>query len=82
MRVNSATGGTFTLTFNGQTTAPIPFDATAAQTQAALEALSNIGDQDINVTGNAINTGELRPSSSTASSPSRTSRCSRPTTAA
>ncbi|HEY6891103.1 MAG TPA: ThuA domain-containing protein [Solirubrobacter sp.] len=56
VRVNNATGGTFTLTFNGQTTAPIPYNATAAQTRAALEALSNIGDQDINVTGNAINT--------------------------
>ncbi len=41
------TGGTFTLTFEGDTTAPIPFDATAAQVQAALEALPNIG------TGNA-----------------------------
>ena len=49
VRVNGATGGTFTLTFNGQTTAPIPFDATAAQTRAALEALSNIGDNDIGV---------------------------------
>ena len=30
VRVNNATGGTFTLTFNGQTTAPIPYNATAA----------------------------------------------------
>jgi PKD repeat protein/type 1 glutamine amidotransferase len=57
VRVNNATGGTFTLTFQGQTTAPIPYNATNAQTRAALEALSNISDQDIGVTGNAINTG-------------------------
>ena len=43
VRVNpGATGGTFTLTFEGQTTAPLPFNATAAQVDAALEALSNI----------------------------------------
>ena len=43
VRVTNATGGTFTLTFNGQTTAPIAYNATAAQIDAALEALSNIG---------------------------------------
>lgn len=37
------TGGTFTLTFNGQTTAAIPYNATALQVQAALQALSNVG---------------------------------------
>lgn len=36
------TGGTFTLTFDGETTAAIPWDATNAQMQSALEALSNI----------------------------------------
>ena len=56
IRVNSATGGTFTLTFNGQTTAPIAFNATNAVTQAALEALSNIDPGDVLVTGNAVNT--------------------------
>ena len=29
VRTTNATGGTFTLTFNGQTTAPIPYNATA-----------------------------------------------------
>jgi hypothetical protein len=48
-----ATGGTFTLTFTGQTTSGIPFDATAATVQAALEALSNLGPGDVLVTGNA-----------------------------
>lgn len=37
------TGGTFTLTFGGQTTAAIAYNATAAQVQAALELLSSIG---------------------------------------
>ena len=36
-RVTNATGGTFTLTFNGQTTAAIPYNATAAEIQTALE---------------------------------------------
>ena len=39
----SPTGGTFTLTFNGQTTAAIAYNANAAAVQAALEALSSIG---------------------------------------
>jgi len=41
------TGGTFTLTVAGQTTAAIAFDATAAQVQAALEALSNVAPGDV-----------------------------------
>ncbi len=36
------TSGTFILSFGAQTTAPIVFNATAAQVQAALAALSNI----------------------------------------
>jgi cyclophilin family peptidyl-prolyl cis-trans isomerase len=48
------TGGTFTLTYQGQTTAPITFDGssmanTAANMKAALGALSNIGTANINV---------------------------------
>lgn len=39
----SPTGGTFTLSFKGQTTAGIAFNATAAAVQSALEALSTIG---------------------------------------
>ena len=42
-----ATAGTFTLTVNGQTTAAIDFDATAAEVQAALEALSNVAVGDV-----------------------------------
>lgn len=37
------TGGTFTLTFDGQTTAGIAFDATAAAVKSALAALSSVG---------------------------------------
>jgi NHL repeat len=48
----AATGGTFTLTFSGQTTAGIPFDATAAAVQTALEALSNLNPGDVLVSGN------------------------------
>jgi type 1 glutamine amidotransferase len=51
------TGGTFTLTFDGQTTAPIPWTPTAAANnaavEAALEALSNLDD--VTVTGNNAN---------------------------
>lgn len=47
------TGGTFTLTFSGQTTASIAYNATAAVVQTALEALSNVNPGDIKVTGAA-----------------------------
>lgn len=45
------TGGTFTLTFDGQTTGTIVYNATAAAVQTALEALSNIATGDVAVTG-------------------------------
>jgi hypothetical protein len=44
-------GGTFTLTYDGQTTGLLDFAATPAAVQAALEALSNIGVGDVVVTG-------------------------------
>jgi hypothetical protein len=47
----------FTITWNGQTTASIDDDATAAEVQAALEALSNIGVGDVVVTGGPLGTG-------------------------
>lgn len=43
--------GTFTLTFSGQTTDAIDYDATAAEIQDALEALSNIAPGDVTVSG-------------------------------
>ena len=45
------TGGTFTLTYSGQTTGPIAYNATAAAVQTALEALNNIAPLDVVVTG-------------------------------
>jgi flagellar capping protein FliD len=48
----AANNGTFTLTYEGQTTAPISYDADAATIQAALEALSSIEEGDITVEGN------------------------------
>src|SRR3954452_12660136 len=47
VRVTNATGGTFTLSWNGQTTAPIAYNATGADIDAALEALPNIGANNI-----------------------------------
>jgi YD repeat-containing protein len=42
-------GGTFTLTYDTQTTSGIAWDATAATVQSALEALSNIDSGDVSV---------------------------------
>lgn len=44
-------GGTFTLTFSGQTTAAIAWNAFAEDIQTALQALSNIATDDVVVTG-------------------------------
>lgn len=53
--VTGATGGTFTLTYNGQTTANIAYNASPASgsgsVSAKLKALSNIGNNDVVVTG-------------------------------
>lgn len=45
------TGGDFTLTYSGQTTAAIAWNANAAAVQAALVALSNVAPGDVVVTG-------------------------------
>ncbi len=51
--VVKATGGTFTITYSGQTTAAINYNATAAAVRDAMELLSNIADDgsDLMVTG-------------------------------
>lgn len=49
----SPTGGTFTLTYSGQTTTAIAYNASAAAVQSALAALSNISDNDVSVAGSA-----------------------------
>jgi hypothetical protein len=46
----SATSGTYTLSFQGQTTAPLAYNATSAEVQVALEALSTIGSGNVSVT--------------------------------
>jgi RHS repeat-associated protein len=44
------TSGTFTLTYSGQTTSAITYNASAATVQTALEALSNVAAGDVTVT--------------------------------
>lgn len=48
------TGGTFTLTYGGQTTAPIAYNATADEVYDALVALSSLDDSDIVVRGGPL----------------------------
>ena len=48
------TGGTFTLTFNGQTTAGIAYNAAAAAVQTALLALSNLDTGDVVAAGGPL----------------------------
>lgn len=47
----NATGGTFTISVAGETTAALDFDSTAAEVQTALEDLANIQPGDISVSG-------------------------------
>lgn len=54
--VVGATAGTFTLTFDGETTGTIAWNANAAAVLAALEALSNLNVGDVTVTGGPANT--------------------------
>lgn len=49
--VVSATGGTFTVTFDGSTTTALAYNISAASLQTALEALDNIEPGDVTVTG-------------------------------
>lgn len=47
----AATGGTFTLTYNDETTTPIAYNASAATVQSALEGLASYSSGDFTVTG-------------------------------
>lgn len=47
------TGGTWTYTIGGQTTAGIPYNATSTAVRSAIEALSNVGAGNVLVTGSA-----------------------------
>lgn len=52
-----ATSGTFTMTYDGQTTGDIAYDATTAQIKTALEALSSVEVDDIAVSGTIFSAG-------------------------
>lgn len=52
--LGAATAGTFTITFQGETTAAIAFDAAAADVQTALEALGSITPGDVTVSGGPL----------------------------
>lgn len=54
--VTDAEGGTFTLSLDGQTTSAIAHDADAATVQAALEALSTIGEGNVECSGGPLGT--------------------------
>ncbi|MFD1657003.1 phage tail protein [Streptomyces caeni] len=54
INLGSATAGTITITFGGQTTGSIAYNATAAAVQTALEALPNIDPGDVTVTGGPL----------------------------
>ena len=51
---SGATGGTFTITYDGQTTSALDYDSTAAEVQTALEALSNLDSTKVSVTGGQL----------------------------
>lgn len=53
------TGGTFTLTFQGQTTAAIAYNAAASAVQSALLALSNLDSGDVVASGGAVGTAPV-----------------------
>jgi RHS repeat-associated protein len=56
----SPTGGTFTLSFNGQTTSALAFNSSAAAIQSALQALSSIGTNNVLVAGPAGGPWQVR----------------------
>lgn len=50
----TVSGGTFTLTFGGQTTTAIAYNATAATVSTALQALSTIGSANVTCAGGPL----------------------------
>ncbi|MCC9608514.1 hypothetical protein LOC68_09890 [Blastopirellula sp. JC732] len=50
---SGVTGGTFTLSFDGETTGSIAYNASAATVQSALETLANIDSGDVEVSGSS-----------------------------
>jgi len=56
-----SSGGSFTLNFDGNTTTPIPFNASAATVQTRLEALENIDPGEVVVSGGPGDLGANSP---------------------
>jgi hypothetical protein len=56
-----ATAGQVKLTFSGQQTGNVAFNATAAALREALEALSNVAPGDVEVTGGPGDSGGTKP---------------------
>ncbi len=55
----AATGGTFTLSFDGETTVALAFNTSISDIQRAIEDLSTVGANNISVTGTAANDAGL-----------------------
>lgn len=53
--IDGATGGSFTLTFAGQTTAAIPYNTSDTEMEAKLKALTSVGLFDLNVKSKVTN---------------------------
>lgn len=49
IEMGEATGGTWTITYDGETTTPLDHDASPDAVEAALKALPNIGGSDVSV---------------------------------
>jgi hypothetical protein len=58
-KTGTVSSGTFVITFQGQSTAPIAFGETAANIITALNLLSNVDTGDITATGGAAGTADV-----------------------
>lgn len=54
INLGAATAGSITITFDGETTGSLAFNASASAVQAALEALSNVNPGDVVVSGGPL----------------------------
>lgn len=59
IQIRGHRSGTYQLTFNGQTTVPIPNDATVADVHAALQQLENVPPVSMSVIGD-VDAGDIR----------------------
>ncbi len=57
----NATGGTFTITYGGETTAPLNYNASATEVREALEALAGLDSGDVTVIGGPGGSGGGTP---------------------